>query len=521
MANFENPIDIHSYIDIALRRKWLIIIPFVICVLISFGYYKRLPKVYKATTLILVQPPIRIAIPAEAIVERLSTISQEILSRTRLETVINEFNLYSKFKNNVHIEALIEMMRKSTDIRVQGYGSQYTFSISYTGSDPKTVMMVTNKLASLFIEDNLKIREERAEGTSEFLTKELQKMEEELKKKESGIRQYKQQHMGALPQQIEPNLRTLERFQQQLKITRESVRVIEERSSMIQGMIDETKKLMAVIASVEPKRKTVVREREGEQQKPRVEDVKGLGNPIITQWNLLNKELSNARSKYTENHPDVIDIKRRIAKIEPKVKELIAKQENAIGESQSRSHRGTIETLIVENIPPPGPDPATERLLIQYTQQYNELLLEAKRLKDEEKAIKEQIAIYQKRVEDAPQREQELVLLTRDYDRFASNYQSLLDKRIQAHISENLERKQQHEHFKILDFARIPEVPIGPNRNKYLLIGTFAGLALGIGLAWFKESLDQSFHTVSDLEDYLGIPVLATIPNLKEEKKAA
>jgi uncharacterized protein involved in exopolysaccharide biosynthesis len=102
-----------------------------------------------------------------------------------------------------------------------------------------------------------------------------------------------------------------------------------------------------------------------------------------------------------------------------------------------------------------------------------------------------------------------------------ANYQSLLDKKLQAQMAQNLEHKQQGEHFKILDPARLPEKPIKPDRNKILLIGAFMGLAMGFGLAWFRESMDQSFHTVSDMESYLGITVLATIPNLKEEEKKA
>ena len=172
-------------------------------------------------------------------------------------------------------------------------------------------------------------------------------------------------------------------------------------------------------------------------------------------------------------------------------------------------------------MPPPWLDSETERFYRQLTEQYNSALLEAKRLTEEEKDLKEQMNLYQRRIEDTPKREQELVLLTRDYDLVKTNYQSLLDKNIQAQMAENLERKQKGEQFKILDPAVLPEKPIKPNRNKILLAGGLLGIALGFGLAWFRESLDQSFRTVSDLEEDLGIPVLATIPNLKKEKKAA
>jgi uncharacterized protein involved in exopolysaccharide biosynthesis len=166
-------------------------------------------------------------------------------------------------------------------------------------------------------------------------------------------------------------------------------------------------------------------------------------------------------------------------------------------------------------------DPALERLLAQYTDQYNDAQLEAKRLRGEEKSLKEQIVLYQRRIEDTPRGEQELVLLTRDYELTRLNYQSLMNKKIQAQMAENLERKQEGEQFNVLDPARIPATPIRPDRNKILLMGCVIGLGLGAGLAWFRESLDKSFHAVADVESYLELPVLATIPNLNEQEKKA
>ena len=465
-------------------------------------------------TLILVQPQrvpetyVRSTI-TDTMVSRLNTISQEILSRTRLEKVIHEFNLFSEIRNNVPMEGIIEMMRNAIEVKVQNSPqnerTQNSFSISFQGEDPNTVMMVTNKLASLFIEENLKVRESQAESTSEFLIKELQNMEEQLKRKEHDIRNFKERSMGQLPQQLDANLRVLERLQDQLKTTSENMRAAEDRTVLLQNQIEQLKARAQFSAP-----------RSRGDQLTGVEDTRGQipEDPLITQLNNLKRDLSTAQSKYTDTHPDVMDLKRKIANLEPKVKELLEKQE---AERKGRVTRK--EGVIEQDLPPPVVDPNTERLLTQYTEQYNNALLEAKRAKEEIKNLKEQIALYQRRIEETPKREQELTLLTRDYDLMKTNYQSLLDKKIQSQMAENLERKQQGEQFKILDLARLPEKPIKPDRNKILLIGCVIGLAAGLGLAWFRESLDKSFHTVSDLEDYLGISVLATIPNLKEEMK--
>jgi len=504
MAQIEKPFNIHDYLDIGLRRKWYIIIPLVVCALGSFGVYKYLPKVYKATTLILVQPQ---AIPesyvrstiTDTVVNRLNTISQEILSRTRLEKVIQEFNLYADIRKSLHLEEIVEIMRKAIEVKVQEPrrdGRDQTtnsFSISYEGEEPKTVMIVTNKLASLFIEENLRVREYRAEGTSEFLTKELQGMDERLKRKEQEIRNFRERSMGQLPQQLDANLRILERLQQQIKTTNETLRATEDRSIVIQSQIELLKKR-------EPTQVVRVGS-QGDISVDRGED------PLVTQLRNLKRDLAIAQSRYKETHPDVIDLKKKIADLEPKIKELMEKT-NAGGVSE-------------QILPPPTLDPETQRLLTQYNGQYHAAVLEAKRLREEEKELKQQVSFYQRRIEETPRREQELTLLTRDYDLLKNNYQSLLDKKIQAQMSENLERKQQGEQFKILDPARLPEKPIKPDRNKILLMGAFIGLAMGLGLTWFRESMDQSFHAVSEVEDYLEIPVLAMIPNLREEEKKA
>ena len=508
MATTEKPFNIHDYLDIGLRRKWYIIIPLVLGVLVSFGVYKYLPKVYKATTLILVQPQrvpesyVRATI-TDSVAGRLNTISQEILSRTRLEKVIQEFNLYPDIRDKVPMEGIVELMRKMIDVKVQSgtqnERTQNSFSISFEDKDPKTVMVVTNKLASLFIEENLKVRESQAEGTSEFLTRELKAMEDQLKRKEQDSRNFKERSMGQLPQQLDANLRILERLQQQLQTTSENMRAAEDRSMLLRNQIEQLKGR----EQISTPRASRGASGEGAQN---IGGGRISEDSLATQLNNLKQDLVTAQAKYKETHPDVIDLKKRIATLESQV------------EIRLKSRR---EGITEENVPPPMLDPNSERLLTQYTEQYNSALLEAKRSKEEVKNLKEQINLYQRRIEDTPKREQELTLLTRDYELLKTNYQSLMDKKIQAQMAENLERKQQGEQFKILDPARLPEKPIKPDRNKILLIGAFVGLAMGLGLTWFRESLDQSFHAVSEIEDYLEIPVLAMVPNLREEEKKA
>jgi uncharacterized protein involved in exopolysaccharide biosynthesis len=249
--NPEKLLTTHDYLEIVLRRKWYIIIPLVVSILISFGVCKYLPKVYKATTLILVQPqsiPENYVRPTitDTVINRLNTIGQEIMSRTRLEKVIEEFNLYKDLRKKFPMEEAVEAMRKAIEVKVQEEKKERTrnsFTISFEGEEPKTVMMVTNKLASLFIEENLKVRELQAGGTSEFISKELLTMEDLLKRKEQEIRAFKERNMGQLPQQLDANLRILEQLQQQLRTASEKIRAAEDRTIIFQGQLEQLKKL--------------------------------------------------------------------------------------------------------------------------------------------------------------------------------------------------------------------------------------------------------------------------------------
>lgn len=415
------------------------------------------------------------------------------------------------------MEVIVEKMRKDISLnvqsRAQGGREQNTFSVSFMGENPRNVMVVTNKLASLFIEENLKVRELQAESTSNFLSKELEAVERELIKKEEESRKLKQRYMGELPQQLDANLRILERLQQQLKTTSDAIRAAEDRSIFIQSQSEQLKKQEPPTILPEP-RKDSVQSAEGIPQDRIPEDP-----TIIAQWNLLKRDLESAQSKYTENHPDVISLKRKIASIEPNAKEMMKKQE-AMAEAQRRELKTRREGASSEKLPIRTSDPALERILVQYKEQYNAALLEARRLRDEEKKLKEQINLYQTRIEETPKREQEILLITRDYNLLNANYQSLMNKKIQSQMAENLERKQQSEQFKILDPARLPVKPFKPERDKILLLGTCIGLVAGLGMAWFRETLDQSFHSESDLEAYLSLPILAVIPNLREQEKA-
>jgi polysaccharide chain length determinant protein (PEP-CTERM system associated) len=500
MINTERIFSFENYLKIGLRRKWYIIIPLILSVIISFGVYKYLPKEYRASTLILVraqQVPERYvqATLTEPVTERLNTISQEILSRTRLERIIKEFNLYSDLLNKSRMEEIVEMMRRKIDIKVQ---EESGFSISFEGRDPGTVMTVTNKLASMFIEENLKSRESRVEGTAQFINRELKTVESTLRKKEDMLRRYKEKNMGQLPEQLEANLRIIAQLQEQLKTTNDALRAKEDRMVVLQNQIEQA-----------------MDQRSQRGQTWATLSATGIEDPLAAQLNALKKELEDAEDKYTGYHPDVANLKKKIAALTLKLK----KQE----EEKARRLGGVGGMVAGSNpvAPSPEPDPTTEELIAQHKEQFSETQSEVRGLKEEIVNLKEEIALYQKRIQETPKKEQEMVNLNRDYNLMMGQFQSLLNKKYDAQLAENLERKQQSEQFMVLDPARLPEKPSKPNRNGLLAMGALMGLGIGLGLTWFRESMDRSFYEVSDVETYLKLPVVATLLNLNEEEKKA
>jgi succinoglycan biosynthesis transport protein ExoP len=368
-------------------------------------------------------------------------------------------------------------------------------------------MNVTNKLASMFIEENLKFRESRVEGTSKFIRRELQAVESSLKKKDETLRRYKEKNMGQLPQQLDANLRLLDRLQEQYRTTSESLRAAEDRLVFLQSQIEDK-----VGEQDERKRSSTT----SSAKKSPIQRELGLEDPLVTQLNALKRNLADAEAKYTGNHPDVVDLRRKIANLVSKMKKQEGERERQLKEpSGEMVADSNLDILSTEK------DLATERLIFQYKSQYTDTQAEVRRFRGELESLKEEIAIYRRRIENTPKKEQEMGNLTRDYDLLKSQFQSLTDKKYAAQMAENLERKQQSEQFMVLDPARLPEKPFKPKLIVVLGVGAMLGLGIGLGLAWFRESMDRSFYELSDLETYLGLPVLASIPNLEEEKKAA
>jgi polysaccharide chain length determinant protein (PEP-CTERM system associated) len=502
MINPAKTYTIDEYIEILYRRIWYIVIPFVLIVTGACAYAFFAPRQYKATTLILVSPQ-RIPeafVPATVtskVEERLQSIAQEVLSRTRLEQIIGEFKLYQKEQKRLSREETVELMQKDIKIELptkrdeKGY-----FTISYIGNDPHVVTTVANRLASQFIEENLKIRELQAVGTTEFLGAELAASKAKLDELETAVTQYKRRFMGELPEQRESNIKILEQIQNQYQRVGESLRAAQDRKLFLQKQMTD---MELPIGSQPPSPgKSSYLQKEMPPLLPSAESASDpIGNKkgsYESQRESLTRTLDGLQARYTANHPDVIAVKKSLADLEAKKEENLTKDKK--GESDVKR------------------DP-------RYRELKNQLDItdqEIARLRESERDAVRQIDKYRTRIEQTPAREQDMASLMREHQSTKENYERLLQKSQSAQQAENLEKRQKGEQFRIIDPARVPEKPFSPDIPKILLIGLFAGVGGGFGLAFLREQMDRSFRESGDVEIALGLKVLAAIPRIEEKK---
>ncbi len=464
----------HDYLRIVSRRKWLIVSVLLICVVSAWALAEFLPKRYKSTTLIVVESQkvpesyVR-GVVTGSVQERLGTIRQLVLSRKILTQVIEEVGLAAERREGDSIDDILESLRKNIEITTS---RDEAFSISYRNENPVTAMKVTAKLAELFIQENLRNREQLVERATEFLVGELNTAKEELEAKEKAISEFKLRYMGELPGQLEANLRALDRLQTEVATRSETLHKLNDRLDSIEKAIKEyqTTGSSTIPLPLRPATRSA-----------RLKE--------------MENRLATLSATYKDTYPDIILLKQEIARLKSLPPESDSSEESPATESGSESKTSN--------------NPVLRELL----KQQREVKSEIETTKDVLNRLNAQIKIYEARVENTPVREQQLATLMRDYDNLQRNYQALLDKRLNARIAENLERKQQGEQFRIIDRANLPDTPEWPDKFRFLMAGLAVGCGLGFGSAILLEQLRVAFQDGEEVERMLGISVVGTVPD--------
>jgi polysaccharide chain length determinant protein (PEP-CTERM system associated) len=457
-------IQLQDYWFILLRRKWFLIIPAVLGLIggwIALQYF--LPKSYQASALIMVEPP---AVSSDVVrpIERstsegrLKFLEQEFMSRKFLEPVLREFDLYGAAHVKPEgIDGLVRQFRNHIDVDTSsaGWGSDrdvVSFKVSFDGPDPDQVMEVTNKIAELFILYHQNTVSVQVEGTTGFLESELSDLRTTLEKQEAAIAVFRKEHMGALPEQLSSNLQVEERTKMELKAVDEDIDNAIAKKAALTKILQEAKE----------------------------------GDTIASRLADLRRQLNDLLARYKENYPDVLMTKQQIEQLE-------ALQRNGLDSPQdpaALSGRGGEGVRL----------------------QIGELNLTIDSLKRKKKNLEDRISEYEQRINDTPRREQQLMILMRDYENLKKNYQSLLDKRLTATLSKNMQAGQPGGTLRILEPAYLPNKPFRPDPLRVMLISLVLGGGCGAGVVLLLEYSDASFRKPEDLEQALGLPVLAAIP---------
>jgi polysaccharide chain length determinant protein (PEP-CTERM system associated) len=488
-------------LEIVRRRRVLAVLPFLFVVTAALSMAVFLPSLWTARALVLVNrqaiPERYVAPTVQADIDaRLLTLTQEILTPQRLTQIAQQNGLYRTARS---VDELVDRMRKDIRIELVDDRDRHTtretksflFTVAYTAANPVVAAGVANTLASLYIEENGRMREEQAAGTSEFLEAQLRDVRERLQSQERAITAYKEKNLGELPEQKDVNLRTLERLQAQLQLAAENNRRATERRQMLTNSLGEIDTTVAM---------TTTPTAAGPSVTP--------ADTAAARLNLLRQELAMMQTKFNDRYPDVMQLKEQIRVLEEKV------------EAEKQAAAALPKATAATTPKRPGRDlrmPPENAYVQSLMTQLDQAIVEAKTTAEEINNINTQIAVYTRRLENTPKREQELAVLTRDYDTTRDLFKSLLAKRGEAGMATELEQRQQGESFRVIEAARLPERPAGPNRFRLLLVGLALALGASGAAVVLAEQVDTSFRRVDEVRSTLPMPVLSAIPRISTE----
>ena len=526
----EQSADIRQYWDAVKRRKLQIFIPALLVFSLSVIIAFILPPVYKSDATILIEAQ---KIPQDFVrstvtgyvEERLQMITQNILSRARLQEIIDRFGLYEDMKGRFTTEAIIKKMRKAIQMKpVQTKGVNprsgrsgsaiAAFTLSYEGKNPAKIVQVVNVLVSLYMEENLRSREEKVRGAFEFLETQLAELRSEILHTEAQIAEFKNKYLSGLPELLQINLQTMESLGLEINAAKGQIKTLANRKIYLEGQL----------ATVDPMMYAVSRE----------------GKMVVTK-----EELEALRSRYlslsatlSKDHPDVISVKKRLDALEMEVggsedlrecyrelqgketelallsKRLFPRHPDVIRlEKEVARLKDDVAALSEKQTVPKAEDEKPKNpAYISLQTQIASAQMEIDNALKEVKLLKKNYENYQRRVENTPKVEQQYRILERDYANAQAKYQETMNRLLGAREAKDLEESRMAEKFTLVDPPVKPQKPDRPNRPAILLIGMLLAAGAGMGLGFMAEYMDQSVRQPRELAKIAEHPVLAAIP---------
>ena len=476
----QRELKLEDYLAIARRHRLILIVPALLGAVLVYGISLTIPYQYLSQTLVLVKQP---AVPDsvvkpivnEDLNQRLATMKQQILSRTRLEPIIQDFGLYKKDQEKgLPMEELVARLRKTitvtlvesmTELRNQVPG----FTVTVVSDNPRLAQQICTQITSMFIEESEKTLENSAANTTDFISRQVTQAKVKLDEQDAKLAAFKRQFMGSLPEDEAANLNLLNGLNTQLEATTQALSRAQQEKAFAESMLSQQ---LAAWQSTASEKSPLTLE---------------------MQLNDLQNQLVSMEARYTEDYPDVIKLKNNIAQLKKKIADAHASD--------------TPKTAPKDAIEPPN----IQQLRAQIHQ--NDLVIKDKTVQEEQ--IQTQIRTYQGRISLSPSVEQQYKELTRDYQTSSDNYNDLLKKQTASQMGKDLQTQQQGEQFTILDPASLPESPTYPDHKLFGLGGLAGGLMIGVGIVLVIEMRDNTLRTERDVEFFLKVPTLAMVPALE------
>ena len=523
---------LQDYLAILSRRKFPMLVTMMAVFLLGVVVALVWPPTYRSSATILIQEQeipvdlVRSTVTSYA-TQRIQTISQRVMTRSNLMQIIEKYNLYEKERKRKTTEEVLATMREDIGLNMidadvvdprsgRPMSAAIAFTLSYEGQFPDATQKVAGELTSLYLAENLKNRKEKASETVVFLTDEAEKLSLSITEAESKLAEFKQKHSDSLPELAALNFSTLDRTERELDQIDSEARALEERRIFLESQLAQINPLSMMQASTgerildpESRLKSLTAEYASltakySEEHPDVVKVKreieGLkqqtGNASSTaekagQLSTARTELATVQQKYSADHPDVLRLKKVVNELEKQLAgaERLPEQNAVIGKPDNPAY-------------------------IQVQSQLDSVKNDINSARERKQKLKGKLAEYEARVAQAPQVERDYLALSREHENAARRYQDLKARQMEAQIGQELENESKGESFQLIDPAQFPERPVKPNRIAITFLSLVFAVACGLGYALVAEALDGTIRGVRSVAVMLTAAPLAVIPEI-------
>jgi polysaccharide chain length determinant protein (PEP-CTERM system associated) len=464
-------------------------IPALLAPAVGFGVSFLLSAKYTSTASVLVEGqkvPEGFVMPivSQDLMQRITSLEQQVLSRSRLQPVVERLglakggdidNAIDEIRSNIEIDPMAPTTVPNSK-KKPGGNDIPGFTVNCTAPRPRQAQEICSQITSMLLEENLKSREQVAQGTTEFLSGQLDEAKRNLDEQDAKLAAFKRQYVGQLPDNSDSNLKILMGLNSQLDAVTQTINRAQQDKAYAESMLAQQ------IANYQASNSTNSSPQALEQQLA-----------------ALQAQLVQLRARYTEDHPDVIKAKADVAQVQKQLDQV----------NTAKPDPNSSKPLASE-------PPEIRQLRVQI-HQYQDTITQGS---SDQKKLQEQIKLYQGRVALSPAVEEQYKQLTRDYDSAQKFYDDLLAKKSQSEMATDMERQQQGEQFRLLNPASFPTSPSFPNRLLFAAGGLGGGLGIGLALAFMLEFRDKSIRNELDVEAALQLPMLVGVPWVGETQSS-